>query len=538
MENNSTLDVYDINEDVTVSQTADGSNSVSTSEAIGTVTISASAPTETACVSLMPTPEVAAGIGFYFFTPSTPGAAGSTCTDESGDQGTTVQIIGKCATPAITSILPKTWFAGESYPVTITGTGFTTTANASASCPVTPVTARAGSGSSVALSNVTVVSPTEITATVEPAASDPNGVAEITVGSSSNGGAVSARTQILGNQIKWTQNGATSTISTTDGSTPTPQSAVVGQQIALTTTTPATTAYDGPTLTPTWTAGGTNIGGYTASISGASVTPTTLNQSSMTTYFVYSGSAIPVTYQYCVDIQGASPVLQCSLPANAAFNVTGGGTMFNTPYSYLTIDQLIPCVSGLPPANGGDAAPFMTYGNLIGPACQPIYPPSIFGITFTPSDAPSSGTYTYVQLINSDTRTLNAINCRFRIGVDKTYPYAGILPNTNPPQAIDAPGNPLPDNYTITRSFNATMFLLWTSNLPNSVAVPIGYQNWGFSGTAQQNSTEAWTATTNGTPGPIGGFVLSSVADQTTDGYTTLQNGYPLWSGPATETCN
>jgi len=76
------------------------------------------------------------------------------------------------------------------------------------------------------------------------------------------------------------------------------------------------------------------------------------------------------------------------------------------------------------------------------------------------------------------------------------------------------------------------MFLMWTSNLPNSITVPIGYQNWGFSGGAQQDITGAWLATTNGTPGPIGGFVTSS-GDQKTDGYTTLQYGYPIWSDVA-----
>ena len=52
-------------------------------------------------------------------------------------------------------------------------------------------------------------------------------------------------------------------------------------------------------------------------------TPTTLNQPSLTTYWLYPNSSVPVTYQYCVNIQGANPVLQCSLPANATFNVTG-----------------------------------------------------------------------------------------------------------------------------------------------------------------------------------------------------------------------
>jgi hypothetical protein len=70
---------------------------------------------------------------------------------------------------------------------------------------------------------------------VTPPASAPTGVAEITVGNSSTTGAASARAQVLGNQIKWTQDGTTSTISTSDGSPPPIQNAVVGQQISLTT---------------------------------------------------------------------------------------------------------------------------------------------------------------------------------------------------------------------------------------------------------------------------------------------------------------
>jgi hypothetical protein len=127
--------------------------------------------------------------------------------------------------------------------------------------------------------------------------------------------------------------------------------------------------------------------------------------------------------------------------------------------------------------------------------------------------------------------------CTYTQGIDWNYPYAGIIPGTSPPQALDGPGVALPSGYVVNRSFNATMFLMWTSNLPNSIPVPIGYPTWGFSGGAQKDSSQNWSVTTNGTPGPFGGFV-SSTGSQTTDGYTTLQDGYPLWSGPAAETCN
>jgi hypothetical protein len=89
----------------------------------------------------------------------------------------------------------------------------------------------------------------------------------------------------------------------------------------------------------------------------------------------------------------------------------------------------------------------------------------------------------------------------------------------------------------VNRSFNATMFLMWTSSLANSIPVPIGYQTWAFNGTAKQNVSGAWGAYTNGTPGPIGNFTPST-GNQTTDGYTALEYGYPTWSTVATETCN
>jgi hypothetical protein len=86
-----------------------------------------------------------------------------------------------CSKPAITSLLPKTWFAGESYNVTITGTGFTTSANATASCPVNTVTVTTPSGAVVGVSIVSVVSATQITASVVPPVGEVNETATITV---------------------------------------------------------------------------------------------------------------------------------------------------------------------------------------------------------------------------------------------------------------------------------------------------------------------------------------------------------------------
>jgi hypothetical protein len=286
-----------------------------------------------------------------------------------------------------------------------------------------------------------------------------------------------------------------------------------------------------------WKVGGMRIADYAPTVASAKVkelTDADLKKANITFYWVYpQNDNIPVTYKYCVDIPGADADGKCSLVAKAAFTVSGGGTMTNTPYNQLTIDQLIPCENNVP---SGSPGPALVYGNITGSDCI-ANPGGSWGIFFQPSGAPSNGTYSYVQLINSDTRTLNTISCTSSQGVDLSYPYAGIIPGTNPPQALDAPNFALPSGYAVNRNFNATMFLMWTSSLTGSIPVPIGYQTWGFSGSAQQDSNGNWSATTNGTPGPIGGFVPSSGA-QTTDGYTTLQDGYPIWNGAAAETCN
>jgi hypothetical protein len=73
--------------------------------------------------------------------------------------------------PTIASVSPSTWIAGDTYTIAITGTGFIPVSQ-SASCAGTGVYIGVNAGS-VALSNVTVVSSTSITATVSPDASDP-----------------------------------------------------------------------------------------------------------------------------------------------------------------------------------------------------------------------------------------------------------------------------------------------------------------------------------------------------------------------------
>jgi hypothetical protein len=309
------------------------------------------------------------------------------------------------------------------------------------------------------------------------------------------------------------------------------QSAVTGQLINLTTH---------PTVLPngigisqsTWDVGGTNVGSYAPMTSGAAApAPTDLTQTTLNTYWAYSsgtGDSFEVRYQYCVDVEGlANP---CSPLSTAPFSVAGGGLMLSVPYSLLTIDYLQVCGS---PA--GTMENFLVYGNIIGSNCAMTIPGSTPGIEFTPSGAPSAGTYTYAQLIDSDTWTI-AQKCVSSQGLDGNYPYRGIIAGTNPLIAVDAPNSPLPNGYVVSRSFTATMFLLWTPSIANSIPVPIGYQTWEFAGGAQQNLQGVWIAST-ASAGTIGGFVSSSGSQQS-DGYTLLQSGFPYWGGQATSTCN
>ncbi len=450
----------------------------------------------------------------------------------------TAQIVpASCAPPTVTSISPNVWWAGQSYKnVTVTGANFITPANATAVCPATTVTI---TGASFTLGAVTVNSATQITiASVQPAATDTT--AGVTVKVTGISSASANLADVLGApQIQW--NGKT-----ISGTGATAQSAVVGQNVVLTGIPTAVTLGQLPipvTIAPSppnpnpWTAGGTNIGNYTASTGSASVTPTDLSQPTLNTYWVYPKQGISVTYQYCVDTPSQDDLCpSSSAPAKATFNVSGGGTMANNPYKQLTIDQLIPCVNGLPPASGGTKEPYVVYGNTEGYGCSATVPGSTFGITFTPSGAPSGGTYSYVQLINSDDPMSvdgnSSYVCTHNAGLDTAYPYTGLVPGKNPPQAEDAPNDELVSGYVETRTFNATMFLMWTPKAANGAAtipVPIGYQTWGFSGGASQNAKGTWVATTNGKPGPQGSFTPSN--NQTQTGPPQIQNGYPIWTG-------
>ncbi len=445
-----------------------------------------------------------------------------------------VQIKG-CADETITSVSPNIWFAGKAYKTTITGTNFITKEKATKLCPVSKVDATATS-SNVSVSDVTVVSDTQITATIKPDADSTVEPGTVTVDS------VSSNTQIIDNEIQWNNQGNNQII-TGVYSTGT-QQVVVGQQILLTSNPnlPANiTVTDS-----TWTVGGTRIGGYTVNPTSAIVKELKdddlKNKPTITFYWVYPTDS-PVTLNYCVTIPGLSAddianKLNCSLTEKATFNVTGPGDaqMTTDPYSSVNIVQLI-----ISPCRPVDLTYFMQYGqtsgyfenqcpNMGGETGTP-------GVLFTaPGSSSPSGTYSFVQYLNHDSMTYtytagtSSETCSTKPGLDGLYPY----PLYGDGEAADAPSvGLLPAYRKVSRNFDATMFLLWTSSTPNSIPVPVGSQKWHFQASTRNPSAptkQSWTTPVSQFLGANGEFVPS--APSQTD------NGYPTWSAKAASNCS
>jgi hypothetical protein len=501
-----------------------------------TVTLDASLPTQTACVTVSGITEMvirqtvsASGVRQTASPDACPANTGGT-TNPSPSSSAPVQIVG-CLPPTITSVSPSTWFAGKSYKTTITGTGFITSANATAACPVTPVNITAADGSVVPVSDVNVASPTKITVTVAPDQNATTETASVTAGMAPNTSTPPTQAQILGNEIHCdpSMNCTQDVISTTDGSDPPVQNVVVGQPIKLTTNPnlPATiTPYKTTWTVPTTPA---NIGAYTVApdASSATVTPTELKEASLNTYWVYPNGSIPVTYQYCVNIPGAQPVKQCSLVANAAFNVTGP-TATITPSAtswYVTPQMSCPSIIqflyfGYPdPITGCSLKPFAR---------------SDAGISFNAalSNVPDSGgTTEWVQLILKESLSGVSLSggpsipAYYGPGLDNSYPYGPDDPNADvTTQASDSPNNSLnPLLSRETRRFKADMYYLWKPQISGSIFVPLGYVEWSTSGTGVQHTKDSppWSLASSG--------ATTAMFHASSD--TGNAHGYPTWSG-------
>jgi hypothetical protein len=482
-----------------------------------------------------------------------------------------------CPFPAISSISPNVWFAGQSYDVTITGTGFTTAALATAACPVSTVTV---TGSSAALvSNVNVVSATEITATIKPltgpafaagkATPQPGAFAatvEVVPTPNQGSGPGPAVTRLRRAATLATANDTAATAPNADVLEP-PQivcsgslmacngqvisggaasaSVDVGQPVSLSTTPSAETLSDLPVylsiVSPTsWTVGGTNIGqrvfgapDVNDNPQSASFSPTVLTNADLTTYWLYPANNIPVTFEYCVQNQSASPAtVICSPQATAYFNVSGPTAQVTVSLSSASTPPAYGKWSVTPPGPTECALQILSFG-ILAPGCQ--INPTTVGIVFNATNIAnvpaSGGAFAWLQVLDSWELSGTAPG-----GVTPLYPINGLTLDSSDPYspvingnfvATDSPdiGLSTPSLTTATDSFSATMYLMWSSNIdPDSINVPIGYVSWSINGVADNNpsATPPWSLDPN--QGPTSANVWSS--SDTKGPYP----GLPIWN--------
>ncbi|MGA3081073.1 MAG: hypothetical protein ABSD44_06790 [Terracidiphilus sp.] len=445
---------------------------------------------------------------------------------------------------------------GKSYTATIEGTGF----NNQITCLALPLNITAADGTAVPYSSSTVKDATTLVVTgVEPPPTDPTETACVTPGgvsvlavragpialgsAAANAGAASAASpapgtagstctgqngllgitvQILGNEIHCdpSLNCTQDVISTTDGTPPPVQGVAaghqidVGQQIHLT-TNPNLPDTIKPTKT-TWTVGGTNIGNRVfgplaanGSPTTASVTPTVLKDPSLSTYWLYPNDPsdpsanFPVTYLYCVDIPGLSAAdvkngLNCSLPAKAAFNVSGPSAsvapVLTTPDATNQWDVTDP--------NPACPMQFLAFGVYADEAPCPGATPAIPGIAFQENVADAGGgSFFWLQIVNSVVITSTAPGHRYLPnsqgpGLDNKYKYPGI--SLSGLEAFDAPSVELLNIYaTKSEAFSANMYLMWRADAdPSYIDVPVGYVNWSIKGKAENSGgSPPWALT-------------------------------------------
>jgi len=444
-----------------------------------------------------------------------------------------------CPIPAITAVTPDIWFAGKTYnKVTITGSGFTDTE----SCPAPQINMYDVDGNQIPFSDAKVTSATEMIAhkvappsdtdTETVCVSEGTRVGPQVVSRFASTGASAALasdtagspcTDPYGNQgitvqilaapkILWNDK-RISVIDDGSGTEPTPQNAVVGQQIKLKTkpTADKLTTLGLAFSKNKWTVGGTRIADYAPTVASAKVkelTDADLKKANITFYWIYrENDNIPVTYKYCVDIPGADADGQCSLPANAAFNVAGPTSVTVTPSGQ---EFFI-----------GDNPPAMNWG-----------------IQFNANATPPSGytgTLTWIQLVQSfqytwiysdgDQPTTCTYTPGFDAGSPPSYPYAtGAYAEDGPLIGLESPPNN--DEIEQTASGQYQMYLMWNPSIGSgtsvSIPVPLGSLTWNIAGDV------VWSAGT-------GAWVeVTADSNATTNGNFTTSSAYPTWQLPAT----
>jgi len=471
-----------------------------------------------------------------------------------GTQTITAQI-EPCPTPTVTSVSPNVWFAGQTYNnVVVTGTKFTTNTAATATCPATTIIAVTDDIVPAALGAVTVDSPTQITiASVTPPATETTDGVQVQLSGAKTSSLASSydNADVLEiPSITWMSDpdGSNPIIAGPNPTLPNP-SAVAGLQINLTTTPTDATLAELPipvaTSSTTWTVGGTNIGamlygGFDAngSPTSQSTSPTDLSENDLSTYWLYAGNNVAVTYVYCVAT--STPAYDCATETDATFNVTG-------PTAAVAPVLTLPDATNeweVPNPNATCPMQYLSFGvpTLTVP-CPGL--DAIPGIAFQPNvtDA-GGGSFFWLQVINSGVQTVTAPGHTYtpntEAGLDNADPYLLMPPSSNPSPTSDGPNVGLNNNYaTVSDAFSANMYLMWQANPDTSsyIAVPVGYVNWSISSNAENTGgNPPWILT------PCGGLAIpipcpgATATTWMSSDLTGPAPGMPTWTQIVTNT--
>jgi hypothetical protein len=312
----------------------------------------------------------------------------------------------------------------------------------------------------------------------------------------------------------------------------------VGQQIQFTACIPSGTTATSESWSPTAPIG-TAVGGYVASTNSGKLTAltppscgTAQNCDFPTFYWVDAANQRQFTFSYTANGgQTASATVTFDVAGPTQPNISAAvGTV---QIGLLSKDQ-----TGhyQPDPNGKPS--MILFGVQV--------PGGVAGISFLASAVlpqSNSGAYSWAQILKQDQLTLrtggnsNPI-CNPLSGVpalDLNYPY-GALTTTNVPNdtATDNPISPLISSsgspyYETTRSFSATMYLLWNPTSTGSIPVPLASMDWQF----KADAINTGMAQQNGTQFILGCQYASGAACHVTIPSQEANQGYPTWGAVA-----
>jgi len=269
----------------------------------------------------------------------------------------------------------------------------------------------------------------------------------------------------------------------------------------------------GSVTSQSWTIPGTSANPPTAisnftvtSTSGGPVTLTAnqLAAQSITFYWIVptaANSPNTVTFTLNYKINGTA---QPAATATTTFTVVGP-----------TAPNVVTCGGNVPGKScpNGQSGPLGTVVINPGPTLAFGNTSSNIGIVFNASATPPSGysnSFTWVHLITANTITIKASNVTFTCiqntqpantnngtGLDTEFPYGtGTAVDDNPDFPLDTSYGTQITGVTevVDSPFSATMYLLWSPGLTNSILVPLGSVAWQWSGDAKYNAgTQTWS---------------------------------------------